>query len=77
MRVLGNEAKGDLQKSPKKTLSQEFFKERPWKLEGLGSNFCVGTICMGCSWTIFVVSEICFLKPQFPWRYGAVGMYQA
>lgn len=66
--MLGNEAEGDLQKSPKKTLFQGFFKERTWKSEGLASNVNASTISMACSWTIFVVSEICFLKPQFPWR---------
>ena len=70
---LGNEVKGNLQMSPKKTLSQEFFKERIWKSENLDSNSNAGTIYLAFSWTIVVALELCSLKPRFPWRCGGHG----
>lgn len=48
---LGNEVKGNLQMSPKKTPSQEFFKERIWKSENLDPNSNAGTIYLAFSWT--------------------------
>lgn len=66
VRRLGNEVKGNLQMSPKKTLSQEFSKERIWKSENLDSSSNAGTIYLAFSWTVVMALELCSLKPRFP-----------
>ena len=51
---------GDLQKSPKKTLSKDFSR-KDQEIRGLGSNSSTATVYTAFSWTIFVAFELCFL----------------
>lgn len=64
-------AKGDRQKSPKKSPRDFSMKEQ--KPDGVGPSSRASVPYMALSWTISVPLELDFLKPGFLWLHGGGG----